>query len=302
MLNPTGYTAAANGGNLPTGGVNLPTQADYRPFGPNEGWDWGNSCDTSNAATCTTTSTPRINQHLRQFDQDYRPSTIGSAPEGYNRQIDWDRANRITAITIPSGITVPGIVNANSLNQAFAYDQLDRLTNFNAGIANATTLATGMALLPNEQFSYDAIGNRLTRTTTPPGSSTQSTANCSYPNTSATPINSRRHILNGIAGAQANAYTYDANGNTLTESAAQATMNPATGQLDPLATTQALAYTYDAKNRLSRAQIRSNAADFVTYKINAMGQVSRRSEAASTHTQPPQRSMPQPATRHSLAP
>jgi RHS repeat-associated protein len=272
MLNPTGYTATSNGGNLPTGGVNVLTNSDYKPFGPNEGWDWGNSCDTSNATTCTTTSTPRINQHLRQFDLDYRPITIASDPDGYNRHINWDRANRITAITIPSGITVPGIVNANSLNQAFAYDQLDRLTQFNAGIANATTLATGMALLPNEQFTYDAIGNRLSRTTTAPGTTTNQTANYSYPNTSATPINSRRHVLNGIAGAQVNAYTYDASGNTLTESAAQSTMNPATGQLNPLATTQPLTYTYDAKNRLSKAQIGANAADAVTYKINAMGQ------------------------------
>jgi RHS repeat-associated protein len=271
-LNPTGYTATAEGGNIPTGGVNLMTSADYKPFGPNWGWDWGNSCDTSNATTCTTSSTPRINQHLRQFDQDYRPITIASDPEGYNRNIAWDRANRIADITIPSGITVPGIANAFSLNQAFAYDQLDRLTQFNAGQAGATDLATGLALLPAETFTYDAIGNRLSRTTTAPGSSTANTANYSYPNTTATPAGSRRHILNGIAGAQVNTYTYDASGNTLTESAALATMNPATGQLNPLATTQALAYTYDAKNRLSRAQVGSNTADFVTYKINAMGQ------------------------------
>ncbi len=63
-----------------------------------------------------------------------------------------------------------------------------------------------------------------------------------------------------------------ASGNTLTESAALATMNSATGQLNPTGTTQALAYTYDAKNRLSRAQIGANTADFVSYKINAMGQ------------------------------
>jgi RHS repeat-associated protein len=260
MLNPTGYTATAEGGNIPTGGVNVLTSADYKPFGPNEGWDWGNHNVSS-----------MLNQHLRSFDLDYRPSFIGSDPEGYSRNIAWDRANRITAITTPSGATIPGIANANSLNQAFAYDQLDRLTQFNAGTAGATTLATGMALLPTEAFSYDAIGNRLSRTTTPPGSSTQSTANYAYPNLTTT-SGTKRHILNAISGAQTNAYTYDASGNTLTESAAQATMNPATGQLNPLATTQALAYTYDAKNRLGKAQIGANATDAVTYKINAMGQ------------------------------
>ncbi|MGL5005316.1 MAG: hypothetical protein ACRDAM_20520, partial [Casimicrobium sp.] len=195
----------------------------------------------------------------------------GNDPQGYTRNIAWDRANRITGITVPSGNTVPGITNANSLNQAFAYDQLDRLTQFNAGVANATTLATGMALLPKETFTYDAIGNRLSRATTPPGSSTVSTANYAYPNLTTT-SGTKRHILNAISGAQATAYTYDASGNTLTESAALATMNPGTGQLNALATTQALAYTYDAKNRLSKAQIGSTAANFVTYKVNTLGQ------------------------------
>jgi RHS repeat-associated protein len=267
----------SNTSTIPTGGINRLTSADYKPFGPNEGWDWGNSCPinaATNPVTCSTTSAtnPMLNQHARFFDLDYRPTTIGNDPEGYSRNIAWDRANRIAAITTPSGATMPGIVNANSLNQAFAYDQLDRLTNFNAGIANATTLATGMALLPTEQFSYDAIGNRLSRTTTAPGTSTNQTANYSYPNTTATPAANRRHILNGIAGAQTNAYTYDASGNTLTESAAQATMNPATGQLNASAITSALAHTYDAKNRLSKAQIGAATTDTVTYKINAMGQ------------------------------
>jgi RHS repeat-associated protein len=260
MLNPTGYTATSNGGNVPTGGVNVLTNSDYKPFGPNEGWDWGNSCDTATPATCTTSSTPRINQHLRQFDQDYRPITIASDPEGYNRQINWDRANRITAITIPSGITVPGIVNANSLNQAFAYDQLDRLTQFNAGTAGDTTLATGMALLPNEQFTYDAIGNRLSRTTTAPGTTTNQTANYAYPNLSTT-SGTKSHTLNSITGANAWTYAYDASGNTIKEGANVA--NAATTQYT---------LTYDAKNRLNKTQIGTNTADFVTYKINAMGQ------------------------------
>jgi hypothetical protein len=272
MLNPTGYTATAEGGNIPTGGVNILTHSDYKPFGPNWGWDWGNSCATSNPATCTISSAPRINQHLRQFDLDYRPITIASDPEGYNRQVTWDRANRITAINVPSGITIPGLANAQSVNQAFGYDNLDRLTNFTPGVTGATTLATGLALLPKEDFTYDAIGNRLSRATTAPGSATANTASYSYPNTTATLAANRRHILNGIAGAQVNAYTYDASGNTLTESAALATMNPATGQMNPTGTTQALAYTYDAKNRLNKAQIGSNTADFVTYKINALGQ------------------------------
>jgi len=51
-----------------------------------------------------------------------------------------------------------------SVNQSYGYDALDRLTGMSAGYPGATTLATGQGLLPNEGFTYDAIGNRLTRT------------------------------------------------------------------------------------------------------------------------------------------
>jgi RHS repeat-associated protein len=260
QLNPTGYTNNANGGSTPTGGVNLITNSDYKPFGPNWGWDWGNSCDTNNLATCTTSSTPRINQHLRQFDLDYRPITIASDPEGYNRLINWDRANRITAINVPSGITIPGITNSQSVNQAFGYDALDRLTNFTPGVTGATTLATGLALLPKETFTYDAIGNRLSRATQAPGATATQTANYAYPNLTTT-TGTKRHILNSIAGANAWTYAYDASGNTTAEGSNVASA----------ATTQ-FTMTYDAKNRLNKTQIGSNTADFVTYKINAMGQ------------------------------
>jgi RHS repeat-associated protein len=260
QLNPTGFTNTANGGSTPTGGVNLITNSDYKPFGPNWGWDWGNSCDTNNLATCTTSSTPRINQHLRQFDLDYRPITIASDPEGYNRLINWDRANRITAINVPSGITIPGLSNSQSVNQAFGYDALDRITNFTPGVTGATTLATGLALLPKEDFTYDAIGNRLTRATQAPNATATQTANYAYPNLTTT-TGTKRHILNSIAGANAWTYAYDASGNTTAEGSNVASA----------ATTQ-FTMTYDAKNRLNKTQIGSNTADFVKYKINAMGQ------------------------------
>ncbi len=281
MLNPTGYTATSTGSSTPTGGTNLLTSADYKPFGPNEGWDWGNSCEPL-LPTCTISGL--LNQHLRQFDNDYRPITIANHPEGYNRQINWDRTNRITSIVVPGSefdkngllggaptITIPGIANALSVNQVFGYDNLDRLTQFAPGIPNATSLATGLALLPKEDFTYDAIGNRLTRATTAPNSTTAQTANYAYPNLTTT-SGTKRHILNAISGAQTNAYTYDASGNTLTESAAQSTINPTTGLPNAANSTTNLAYTYDAKNRLNKAQIGVNAADFVSYKINAMGQ------------------------------
>jgi RHS repeat-associated protein len=241
----------------------LGSRFDYRPFGPNEGWDWGNS-------GASLTSTPPLNQHLRQFDLDYRPTAIGNDPEGYSRNIAWDRANRITGITVPTagaGSLIPGIANGQSLNQAFAYDTLDRLTQFNAGISGATTAATGLALLPAETFTYDGIGNRKSRTTQAPGTATTQATN--YAHANASPAN---HWLTSSTGQLPNAYTYDASGNTLTESAARGTTNPLTGAINPTSTTSALTNTYDAKNRLTKTQIGATATDTVTYKINAMGQ------------------------------
>jgi RHS repeat-associated protein len=249
------------------GTINLITGADYRPFGPNEGWDWGNSCNSATPATCNTTSSPPINQHARFFDLDYRPTTIGNDPEGYSRNITWDRANRITGITVPTtgaGSLVPGIANGQSLNQAFAYDTLDRLTQFNAGVNGATTAATGLALLPTETFTYDGIGNRKSRTTQAPNSSTTQATNYTHGTTN--------HWLTNSTGQLPNAYTYDASWNTLTESAALGSSNPLTGTINPTTTTSALTNTYDAKNRLTKTQIGATTIDTVTYKINAMGQ------------------------------
>ncbi len=260
------YTYGAPGSNAPgklvgidVNGISVLTGSVYAPFGPNGGWSWGNYNDTS-----------LINQHLRVFDLDYRPTAISSDPEGYNRNIAWAQANRITAITVPGTnggaptITLPGISNALSVNQAYGYDALDRLTSFAAGYPGATTPATGQGVLPAEAFTYDAIGNRLSRTATPPGGS-PSTATYAYPNTSATPAPNRNHTLASIAGAQVNAYTYDATGNTKTESAALGT------SINPTPSTP-LTQTYDAKNRLKITQIGATATDTVTYKINALGQ------------------------------
>lgn len=95
-------------------GVDVIKGGVYEPFGPNGGWSWGNHNGTT-----------IINQHLRLFDLDYRPTAISSDPEGYNRNIAWDRGNRISDITVPgttSGvptITIPGIANAMSVNQRY---------------------------------------------------------------------------------------------------------------------------------------------------------------------------------------
>ena len=67
----------------------------YQAFGPASGWAWGNHGLAAPGGTYPN------NLHLRVFDLDYRPTAIASDPEGYNRDIKWDQANRITAITVP---------------------------------------------------------------------------------------------------------------------------------------------------------------------------------------------------------
>ena len=60
------------------------------------------------------------------------------------------------AITVPGTaagtptITIPGVTNALSVNQAYQYDALDRLTSVIPGKVGATTAAAGLALLPKE--------------------------------------------------------------------------------------------------------------------------------------------------------
>ena len=220
------------------------------------------------------------------FDRDYRPTAISSDPQGYNRNLTWDQASRITGITVPGStspsITVPGVTNAFSLNQAFAYDQLDRLTNFNAGVAGATTLASGMALLPNETFTYDGIGNRKTRTTQAPGvTSTQAT---SYTHTTG------KHWLQSSTGQVADTWAYDATGNALYESNAAlwggygssgSTTSPIFGLNSVGTANNAMVTSFDGKNRPLKVSIAAaNAsqattaasANSVTYRINALGQ------------------------------
>jgi RHS repeat-associated protein len=69
------------------------------------------------------------------------------------------------------------------------------------------------------------------------------------------------HRLQTITGLAADgggkAYTYDATGNTVTE-----TLNAAAN----------LTYTYDHKNRMRTVRTGTNTADTVTYSINALGQ------------------------------
>jgi RHS repeat-associated protein len=278
------YTYGSNASNAPgkvvgikVNGIDVVKNGVYEPFGPNGGWSWGNHNGTT-----------VINQHLRVFDLDFRPVAISSDPQGYNRNLTWDQANRITGITVPgtaSGtatISIPGVSNALSVNQAFLYDGFDRLMTTTFGKAGAATAAAGRALLPTETFSYDGIGNRLSRSTIAPGAtSTQSTA-YSYA--------ADKHWLANSTGQVPDTWAYDTTGNATYESNAgmwggYGSSGTVTSAIYATSSTgkanKALVNTFDAKNRLSKVAIAAantaqataaTSANTVTYRINALGQ------------------------------
>ena len=112
---------------------------EYATDGLVKGWEWGSS----------TVANP--DGYSRSFDLDGRVVSynLGNpAGTGSVRTLAWDAANRIKAYTHVSG---GAGTNAALLNQAFEYDDLDRLSSFTA---NGTAQA----------YEYDANGNRTTAT------------------------------------------------------------------------------------------------------------------------------------------
>lgn len=114
--------------------VNLVYAIGYSPTGTAIRWTWGNS----------STLSPHI--YSRSVDSEGRVYAypLGKATSnGLNRILTRDTASRITS-TSHLGSSSP-----SSFNQGFGYDNLDRLTGFNASSpAN------------NQSFQYDASGNR----------------------------------------------------------------------------------------------------------------------------------------------
>lgn len=112
---------------------------EYAANGPVKGWQWGNS------------TVDNLNAYSRSFDLDGRMISynLGNpAGTGSMRTLALDAANRIKGYThASSGVGT----NAALLDQAFEYDDLDRLRSF-------TAIGT------TQVYDYDANGNRTTVT------------------------------------------------------------------------------------------------------------------------------------------
>lgn len=107
----------------------LLSSAGYYPFGPSNGWTYGNG---------------RVVQRIR--DANYRPYAVrDAAAGGVNVDLVHDAVGNLTAIQ-SAGDTAPRV--------SFTYDGLDRLTGLRDG-------PTSTAI---ETYTYDATGNRRSMT------------------------------------------------------------------------------------------------------------------------------------------
>ncbi len=155
--------------------------ADYEPFGPVGEWTWGNDSTTS------------PNKHIRYFDLDGRNTKIESGSAIEPSIIVYDAASRITDLQkLTNNLSDP------AKSASYGYDNLDRLTSVTPG-----ALGTSGNPANAQNYTYDAIGNRLSNT------NSSGTTNYSYPAAS--------HRLNALAGATTKSFSYDAVGNKLTD-------------------------------------------------------------------------------------
>ena len=172
-------------------GTSIATNVSYTPFGAIASWTSGNG---------TT--------HGRTFDLNGRMTSHPLGPDV--RTIAYDDAGRITGVThVPTA----------ALDQAFGYDDLDRLTQATASTATRA-------------YSYDLTGNR-TQTTVAGVLSTYSTASTS-------------NRLASITGGVARSFAYDAMGNITGDGTFTATYD-ARGRMKSIAIgASTTTYLYDA--------------------------------------------------------
>ncbi len=145
-----------------------------------------------------------------QFDG----QTVGSSPQLLSHDYSHDANGNVTAISY--------LINSTK-NKTFGYDALDRLTAATGPWPSSGSLS----------YTYDSVGNRLTE-----GGTLGSSAYTYSDN-----------LLTDITGAKNKTFSYDANGNTITEN----------NRL----------FTYAQNNRL--IQVTENSATLGTYTHDGQG-------------------------------
>ena len=192
-------------------GQTLLSAAIAQPFGPIAAWNWSNGLFT-----------------FRDFDSDGRLATweFRDGVSILRKDQSFDAASRIVGIADPDHPIA---------SQTYQYDALDRLS-----VAQAGNPVTG-----TQQFVYDAVGNRLSKT------ADGGVTNYTYPGTA--------NQLLAVTGATNRSYTYDGAGNPT-----------AIG---------GLSYTYNNANRL--VAIKNGSTTVASYLVNALGQRAQKTVGAT---------------------
>ena len=196
----SGVTIQANAAATP---ASLASNIAYMPFGGLQSATLGNGVQLTNG-----------------YDLDYRLSTIQAAGATtlQNLTLGYDPASNVSSIA--DGVSA-------SLSQTFQYDLLGHVTK-------------GTGAFGTDNYTYDAMGNRLTR----------SLVNGATSSTTYTYTTASTRLASAATGSSSLSYTYDAMGSVTARKLGN--------------TTQA-AYTYNADARLATAA-------GATLKYNAFGQ------------------------------
>jgi RHS repeat-associated protein len=141
-----------------------------------------------------------------------------------DHQYQYNDASQITQIAEPT------------ITKTYGYDPVDRLN---------STIYSNPLIQPNENYSYDGVGNRM---------SSQLSASYGY------------QPFNRLTSTATATYSYDANGNLISKT-------------DSSGTSQ---YTSDFENRLKQVTLPSGAT--VTYKYDALGRRIQRSPSSGVST------------------
>jgi RHS repeat-associated protein len=217
----SGITTQANSGATP---VTIASSIAYLPFGPMQAMTLGNGVQVTNS-----------------YDLDYRLSRTQAtgAATLQDLTLGYDGASNITAIT--------DSVSAN-LSQTFQYDLMGRVKQ-------------GTGVYGTDNYTYDALGNRLTRSLVNGG-----TTSTTYTYTTA-----NTQLAKAVTGSSTLNYTYDANGALITRKLGNTTQASYTHNADArLATSGSVALKYNAFGQRSVETITGGGTHFLFAEDGAL--------------------------------
>jgi len=174
------------------------------------------------------------------------PVTKMTYGDGFRQLLTYDNSYRLTGITDGTTTILRDVDMGYTArdNLASVTDQLDALRNESFTYSTRELVASANGAYGGLGFTYDAVGNRLTRAETVAGTTTTDTY--SYLATD--------NRLASIAGSTARTFTHDAAGNVTYDNRSGA----------------GYGYTYDAANRMESFSI--NGVVQAEYKYNYLGQ------------------------------